>query len=468
LRQVIIIWLIKNKTLNFSERNKVYFLETFEKLGFDRIIHQSRNLVNVKNYNYKKKSLTNFNNDSNGSTTTEPTFIDDFDNEISDFDEYAENYERPRNKVYANIKMPETDNPSVSSADSSLYTREPVEEAELSDEGDTFTVPRRNTADYSEAPHDNTSIHSQRQVFMQGRQKYGLDSDVIYAKDEVSVSQKDIDERLGRNFIIPNEEALATQTDIRDRFDNSLHFSDNVIFTVHKNGFDELGAGRIVNFEINGSDVDIVVSVDSGITHDTEIKVKPSDITFVSHNNSDTISADYKSQNIMYERAKYAYDSFILGNNSADMLRNFSFGDAQYYLTITNSRLSMLERKLNHAESRYDEGIQKVRGVTPGSTRFDYMQHAEYTININPFIKEFRELGQFLSDGKSELRLTDLNSFIQYLDRFTNSLAKKTSVSDRFIIEMLGSDGRNIMKVLSTLNNRMASNAILAKRHCEA
>ena len=68
--------------------------------------------------------LDNVNNNQ-----SELTFIDDYDNEISDFDEYAEYYERPRNKVYANIKMPESDNPSVSSADSSLYTREPFKTA---------------------------------------------------------------------------------------------------------------------------------------------------------------------------------------------------------------------------------------------------------------------------------------------------------------------------------------------------
>jgi len=85
---------LNNKTLNLSTGNKVQFPETIDKLGFDRIIHQSRNLVNVNN------------------SKSEPVFIDDYDDEISDFDKYAENYEHPRNKVYANIKMYESVKPS--------------------------------------------------------------------------------------------------------------------------------------------------------------------------------------------------------------------------------------------------------------------------------------------------------------------------------------------------------------------
>ncbi len=37
--------LLNNKTLNLPTGNKIQFLESFNKLGFDTIIYQSRNVV---------------------------------------------------------------------------------------------------------------------------------------------------------------------------------------------------------------------------------------------------------------------------------------------------------------------------------------------------------------------------------------------------------------------------------------
>ena len=91
----------------------------------------------------------------------------------------------------------------------------------------------------------------------------------------------------------------------------------------------------------------------------------------------------------------------------------------------------------------------------------DYMQQAEYTININPFIKEFRELRQGLAHIKSQHGQSDLNSFLKYLDTYANHLAKKTTGFDRIFTDFLGSSGRTMLHGLELINGRVMKNAVI-------
>lgn len=81
--------------------------------------------------------------------------------------------------------------------------------------------------------------------------QYGLEPDVVYG-DDISFSQKDIDQRLGRSFTIPDDNTLQTQTDVKDMKNNSLHFSDNVIFAMGEGANVSFGTGRILRFELRG------------------------------------------------------------------------------------------------------------------------------------------------------------------------------------------------------------------------
>ncbi len=62
------------------------------------------------------------------------------------------------------------------------------------------------------------------------------------------LTQSAIDERLGRSFNIPDENTLRAQTDYKDMKNNSLHYSDNVVFTLGEGADISYGTGRILDF----------------------------------------------------------------------------------------------------------------------------------------------------------------------------------------------------------------------------
>ena len=94
----------------------------------------------------------------------------------------------------------------------------------------------------------------------------------------------------------------------------------------------------------------------------------------------------------------------------------------------------------------------------------DYLMSAEYAIHIDKNIVNFRSLARDLALAKSEevggAGNPDANGFIRYLQRFANHLAGKTvSTLDRAIADM--PHGRQMIAVLSWVNNRAKANAVL-------
>ena len=107
----------------------------------------------------------------------------------------------------------------------------------------------------------------------------------------------------------------------------------------------------------------------------------------------------------------------------------------------------------------------------------EYIGQASYAIYINPYIEQFRSLARDLAElksagavtgtdenGKSIKRQTDnsdLNGFIEYLNDFANDLAGKTGGLDRALIKSMGAAGRTVIKALQWFNNRTKANAVL-------
>ncbi|MBQ4631571.1 MAG: hypothetical protein IJB70_11375, partial [Clostridia bacterium] len=91
----------------------------------------------------------------------------------------------------------------------------------------------------------------------------------------------------------------------------------------------------------------------------------------------------------------------------------------------------------------------------------DYVYSAEYTININPQIKEIREFSQWIRNHKIRTDSSDLNTFIRYLDTYANLLSKKTIGLDRSIADLEWTDGRKTLKILGVINNHLKSNAVM-------
>jgi len=314
---------LNNKTLNLSTGNKIQFLETLNKLGFDRIIHQSRNLVNVKNNQ----------NSDNGTGSLNNMAM----------------------KSVSNIQPSE---------DISLHQSINGDNLDI-DNSEPFNIENRNTRS--------------KRIFEQSRKQYGLEPDVVYG-DDISLNQSDIDERLGRSFNIPDEKTLKTQTDVKDMKNNSLHFSDNVVFSVGEGADISYGTGRIIDFVSRGNSVNAVVSVDSGDVKLTEVEVPAEKLIFTSHNNSDTISNDFKSSNSMYARAKAAFESQLLSNN--ENIKGFSFSDVQYYLGTSSERLGILLRKFKSRQNGYDEGIATSHNLNPSSEDFEFDRYTQHELGM--------------------------------------------------------------------------------------
>ena len=104
----------------------------------------------------------------------------------------------------------------------------------------------------------------------------------------------------------------------------------------------------------------------------------------------------------------------------------------------------------------------------------EYLPNAMYAIHIDPNIVNIRSLAYDLASAKASegAQFTDesgevhysgnsnANGFIRYLQRYANHLAGKTvSHFDRWLADKPG--GRKAIRVLSLINNRVKSNAIL-------
>lgn len=86
-----------------------------------------------------------------------------------------------------------------------------------------------------------------------------------------------------------------------------------------------------------------------------------------------------------------------------------------------------------------------------------YIKKAEYSININPVIAEYRGLIKELATATSQTR--NANKFIEWFTDYTNDLAGKTGWLDRALLQK--PIGRKVVQVANWINGRVKSNKIL-------
>jgi len=321
---------LNKKTLNLSTGNKVQFLESFDKLGFDKIIHQSRNLVK-----YKDLTKTTFSRRS-----------DEGSYELSD------------------VQL-----------------------------GIIADITRRAAEKYG--------IRELSQEEMKG----------------VSLKQSDIDARLRRQFRFDD---VNQPTVFKDTNHNSLHLSDAVIFTSGEGANVNYGTGRILGFDNSGN---VTIAVDSG-AYGSQVTVPQSKVTFVAHNNAETVSRDYTSANLSYERAKTAFDNF---GKSGDVraLGTFGFNEAQHYLFDSSEKLFALSKMM----SLHNDGTDYGTGI--GASR-----------------NNDAEWGEFDSFDYSSMSYRDL--LLQYYDAVRNTNLAK-DVSDLYIA--LGKETLDIEQMVRNLKD---------------
>ncbi len=87
----------------------------------------------------------------------------------------------------------------------------------------------------------------------------------------------------------------------------------------------------------------------------------------------------------------------------------------------------------------------------------DYIRSAEYAKNVNPQIKNFRNLRESLALSGNE-KGADYNNFLNFIDKFADDLAGKTNPLDRGAQDLVG---RKPMAVLDWLNKRVKANTVL-------
>ncbi|WP_283673052.1 peptidoglycan DD-metalloendopeptidase family protein [Butyricicoccus sp. Marseille-Q5471] len=101
------------------------------------------------------------------------------------------------------------------------------------------------------------------------------------------------------------------------------------------------------------------------------------------------------------------------------------------------------------------KGIDSTEDSVGGMVK--YIQAAEYKINIDPEIARLRVTVRDIQNGTADTR--NANKFIEWLTDYTNDLAGKTNPLDRGVQKTL--IGRQAMKGLRWLNNRVKGNAIM-------
>ncbi len=274
---------LKKETLNLSTSNKVQFLESFEKLGFDNIIHQSRNLV-------KKNSTSK------------------------------------------------------------------------------ISLSRQTVEDSSSLSDVQLNIISD--ITRRAGERYGIRQLSMEEMKDVSLKQSDIDMRLGRNFRFDD---TNMPTNYRDINHNSLHLSDSVVFSSGKGANANYGTGRILDF---GKGDEVIIAVDSG-PYSHQITVPSAQVTFIAHNNEQTVSADYVSGNNTYERAKTTFDNF---GKSGEIraLDTFGFNEAQHYLFDSSEKLYTIGRfiALHNDGTDFGAGTHSSKNSVSDSGNFDSFEYS--------------------------------------------------------------------------------------------
>ena len=90
----------------------------------------------------------------------------------------------------------------------------------------------------------------------------------------------------------------------------------------------------------------------------------------------------------------------------------------------------------------------------------NYIPSASYATHIDPQTAKLREFTQVLRDTTAESHNAD--TFIGFLDKYTNDLAGKTNPVDRVMQDMIPG-GRKTFAALTWLNNRVKANVVLGK-----
>lgn len=88
----------------------------------------------------------------------------------------------------------------------------------------------------------------------------------------------------------------------------------------------------------------------------------------------------------------------------------------------------------------------------------EYIPGASYATHIDPHINVFKKLGDDIATKTEESK--NLNSFINYLGKYSQDLAGKTNAADRWLQENIPG-GRMTMGALNWINNRVKTNVIL-------
>ncbi len=172
-------------------------------------------------------------------------------------------------------------------------------------------------------------------VYARARSRYGLENVEDYS--DVSFARADIDARNGREFRFEDNTASSA---IKDKYNNSLHLSDNIVFERGEGANVEYGTGRILNFDEAGN---VVVAVDSGGEYANTITLPREKVTFVSHNNESTISQDFMTSHPMYERAKGSFDNFVRANSGRKRKISLNMSDRERYAILKDRTIDVPE-----------------------------------------------------------------------------------------------------------------------------
>lgn len=132
------------------------------------------------------------------------------------------------------------------------------------------------------------------------------------------------------------------------------------------------------------------------------------------------------------------------------------FDTSQSKISPTLSGLSpFTQPKSKWASFKQKRGLGEFKNDAVGGF-LEYLPSAAYAIHIDPHISGFRNLAKRL--GAETEETANINNFIKFLNNYANDLSGKTSPFDRWVEEL---GGRNALRVLTGLNNRVKSNVIL-------
>lgn len=123
-------------------------------------------------------------------------------------------------------------------------------------------------------------------------------------------------------------------------------------------------------------------------------------------------------------------------------------------------RSQFVKPKTKWASFKQQRGMGEFKRDAVGGF-LDYLPASSYSVNVDPMIKEFRQLSDELA--KETSKTGEANTFIRYLQDYANSLAGKTSGWDRKLQETMEGKGgsRTAMNIITWLNNRAKSNAVM-------